>query len=179
MRSSALILTVPLSTLIFVGAIVDSAVAQQDVSSQARVSLIRAYPPVYSPIARAARVTGDVKLSVDVRPDASVSKVVVVSGHPLLSQAAIESAHKSTFECLNCKGEISSVDLTYTFRLRDDIDCSVRRLRSAKCFYLWKCGGWRNNGVARPVNVSQSQNQITIVADSECLESSSSDLAKN
>lgn len=179
MRSSALILTVQLSALVFVGATVDRAVAQQDVSSQARVSLSRVYPPVYPPIAKTARITGDVKLRVEVQRNAVVSSVVTISGHPLLTQAAIESAYKSTFECLNCQEETSSLDLTYTFLLREDIDCTVRRLRSAKCFYLWKCGGWRNNGVPRPIDVSQSSSRITIVADSMCTDASSVGLARN
>ena len=129
------------------------------------VSLAKLYLPVYPPLARTACVTGDVTIRVRVRLDGSISSAQEISGHPLLERAALESAQRSTFICRNCKEE-TSLELTYTFLLREDIDCTVRRLRSSKCFYLWKCGGWRDNRVARPVNISQSKNRTTILADS-------------
>jgi len=171
-------LVLQLSAGVFLVAVVERAVAQHDITSQAGVSLIKPHAPAYPPLARTARVTGDVKLQVGLRRDGTVSVVKVVSGHPLLNQAALESAQKSIFECRDCSKGTTLFDLTYTFVLRVDIDCSFRRLCSAKCVYLWKCGEWRPNGVARPIDVEHSQSHITITADSVCVETTYADLAK-
>ena len=156
-----------------------SAVAQdapaQDASSaqtaEAEVVLAKLSPPIYPPLARQARITGDVKIQVLIRKDGSVESAEVISGHPILKLAALESAQKSQFECRGCAEEKSAYSLTYAFELRDYGDCcntkpreaevtqspgrisivapnlclcdpsaELTKVRSAKCFYLWKCG---------------------------------------
>src|SRR6185312_11586438 len=59
-------------------------------------------PPKYPPLARTARVSGDVKLELQLLPDGAVSSVHVLSGHPLLAPAAVESAKASRFVCYGC-----------------------------------------------------------------------------
>lgn len=70
--------------------------------------------PTYPPIARAARIEGDVTLRLVVRPDGSVESADVVSGHPMLKQAAWDSASRSQFACLQC-GSRTTYSLTYRF----------------------------------------------------------------
>lgn len=147
-------------------------------SSEIGVALVKLYTPIYPEIARDARVTGDVNIQVEVRSDGSLSSVQVISGPPmngssLLKNAALESAQKSTFECHGCGQEAKTLSLTYTFNLREDIDCGFIRLRASKCLYLWKCG-YRDKYAPRPTTVTPSENHISVVADSVCVESSAS-----
>ena len=147
----------------------------QDVSSsktsETGVVLTKLSPLVYPPLARQARITGDVEVQVVIRKDGGVESAEVVSGHPILSQAALESAEKSEYECRGCTNPVT-YSVVYTFAFWDDGDCCnvgerapevkeaqgyitiaaagqcicdpasyIRiRVRSAKCFYLWKCG---------------------------------------
>jgi TonB family protein len=135
--------------------------------------------PIYPPLARQTRITGDVEVNIEIRRDGSVRSGVVVSGHPLLKQAALDSAQQSQFECRNCSDSDVPVHLTYTFQLatcdgycappaanqttqsyprviqsenhvtlidRPPCICDpagvqeVRKVRSLKCLYLWRCG---------------------------------------
>jgi TonB family protein len=138
---------------------------------QGEVILTKLSQPVYPPLALQARIVGDVELSLSVRQDGSVGSVQVVSGHPLLQRAALDSAHNSQFECRACGGPLTSYRLVYTFQLGPTVYCAprdgsypqvtqsqshvtlldepvgtcdtaaeIRKVRSAKCLYLWKCG---------------------------------------
>ncbi|MGA2746733.1 MAG: energy transducer TonB [Candidatus Sulfotelmatobacter sp.] len=105
-------------------------VAAQAPSSDAtpQAVLTKLVPPVYPALARQARITGDVKVQVLIRKDGSVESAEVVSGHPMLKQAALESAQKSEFECRGCEGVIS-YSLAYTFAIGNEChnapDCST------------------------------------------------------
>lgn len=155
----------------------------QVVSSSAtvedRVVLLKLSEPAYPPIARAARIQGDVSVTLGIRPDGSVESAVIVSGHPLLGLAALDSARQSRFECRACPSARNSYSLKYKFELvSPDVtkDCAtltdeelhehsakvnlsqheitvlalpvvicdpageIRKVRSAKCLYLWRCG---------------------------------------
>jgi hypothetical protein len=81
-------------------------------------------PLIYPPLARQTRVTGDVELKLEVRPDGSVASAVVVSGHPLLRQFALENAQQSQFACRDCREEVSSYRLLYTFELGPTSYCT-------------------------------------------------------
>ncbi|MFZ0138672.1 MAG: TonB family protein [Candidatus Sulfotelmatobacter sp.] len=123
------------------------------------VVLNNVYLPVYPPLARQARIMGDVKILVGVRQDGSVASAEVVSGHPMLKQAALDSAQKSTFLCRECKGAVTLFTVTYTFGTRvdsEDPDCggSTGR-RPAKCFGL----------PARKPAVGQTLDHVIILAD--------------
>ena len=150
-------------------------------SQQAAVVVTKLSPPVYPQLARQTRITGDVRLLLNLRPDGTLESASVVSGHPLLQQAALDSAEKSQFACEGCSGAIT-YSLVYTFQLTDlhcpssnepskessqeekslsqvtqsqshvtiiaegtifcDPGVAFRRVRSAKCLYLWKCA-WK------------------------------------
>src|SRR5580700_9621289 len=105
-------------------------IAAQTPASDAtpQVVLTKLSPPVYPSLARQARIMGDVKVQVLIRKDGSVASAEVISGHPMLKQAALESAQKSQFECHGCEGVIS-YSLAYTFAIGDEChntpDCSA------------------------------------------------------
>jgi hypothetical protein len=135
--------------------------------------------PTFSPLARQANVEGEVVVDVTVRQDAS-TEATVVKGHPLLKQAALDSAMESRFECRACSAPLSYT-LVYTFKRTSKGSCCdgmgvpveveqepqsydpqgrpqtrvtisaekiclcdpsptvTKKVRSLKCFYLWKC----------------------------------------
>jgi TonB family protein len=129
------------------------------------VALIEVVDARYPPLARQTRISGVVKLSVKVRPDGTVDSVDTISGHPLLEQAALDSAKKSRFECIRCTEPATAFILTYSFELPihdEDVHpashtadkvtitappvvidgggpITYTKVRSIKCLYLWKC----------------------------------------
>ena len=149
----------------------------QDVASDEAppnaIWLTQLAPPVYPPLARQARIMGDVKLRIGIRRDGSVATAEVIGGHPMLRQAALDSAKKSTLLCQGCTKEVTTYFLTYVFGFRDDGDCGGKRLRSAKCLYLWRCGILLPTPARSPV-VGQSKDRVIILADSMCVETTQS-----
>jgi len=124
-----------------------------------------------------------VELLLEIRPNGTVASAMVVSGHPLLQQAALESAKQSQFECKNCNEGVRAYRLRYSFELGPTEYCTetsdsskgnptggtlpasdsigkpcdygrlatrvlatwdspavAKKVRSAKCLYLWRCG---------------------------------------
>jgi len=132
------------------------------------VVLNNVYPPVYPPLARQARIMGDVKVLVGIRQDGTVASAEVLSGHLMLKQAALESAQKSTFLCRECKGAVTLFTVTYTFGTRIDSeepDCSgATGQRAAKCFGL---------PVRKPA-VGQTLDHVMILADPALVQAESS-----
>src|SRR5438270_9197196 len=61
--------------------------------------------PAYSPIARTANVSGDVRVLVSVGRDGTVASATALSGPPMLREAALESAQQSIFDCYACIGD--------------------------------------------------------------------------
>src|SRR5579863_722739 len=130
----------------------------------------------YPPLARQARIMGDVAIRIAIRHDGSVISAEVVSGHPMLQAAALESAQKSSFRCWPECAEGTTFVFVYTFGMRLDGPCccaSGERLRSPKCLYLWKCGAWRSLPGPPPA-LGASPNRAIILADAACVETNSS-----
>ena len=134
-------------------------------------------PPIYPPLARQARIAGDVKLELRIRPDGGIDSVEIVSGPPMLGAAALDSAKTSRFECYHCSAEGTGYSLLYTFALSArekpcepaeqspssehrvlgmhwsenhvtliaepiyicDPGDQLKKVRSIRCMYLWKC----------------------------------------
>jgi TonB family protein len=99
----------------------------QDSTSQVEPHLgftISKLPPaIYPPIALAAHVSGDVVLKIALRPDGVIDSAEVVSGPPMLRQAAIESIKQAQFECAKCEGVNTEFQLIYKFDLGPSITC--------------------------------------------------------
>jgi TonB family protein len=150
--------------------------------SQTGAVLVKLSPPVYPPLARVARIMGDVRINVHVRKDGSVESLELLSGHPMLAPVAIESAKKSQFECRDCGNENSSYLMTYTFGFLDDGRdrevVSQHPARAVKCLYLWNCGIVRTSTWQcpenRPTEINQLNGHITILASTVCVEANSS-----
>lgn len=90
---------------------------------QGNVVLIKLANPSYPPLARQTRIAGDVELTLEVRNDGSIQSASVVKGHPLLKQAALDSAEHSQFECRKCPDGIVSYSMLYTFQLIGSEGC--------------------------------------------------------
>jgi len=86
-----------------------------------QVVLVRLADPIYPRLAHQAHVYGTVRIGITVHPDGS-TEAAVVSGHPMLKQAALESATNSRFECQNCAAPLH-YSLVYAFELNSDSDC--------------------------------------------------------
>jgi TonB family protein len=84
--------------------------------------LISLAKPDYPQKARTANLSGDVQVLVSVKPDGSIASVNVLSGHPMLKQAALDSAQHSTFECNGCTGD-SVYSIVYRFEQAAEGDC--------------------------------------------------------
>ena len=137
-------------------------------SSQNEAVITKLSDPIYPLLARTAGVHGDVVLTLRIRSDGSVESVEYLSGPLLLTQAATDSAKASRFACRQCTDAVVSYSLTYTFQLSSNGNCcnsnvpqavsvfnnhvwttasevclcdpsAVRKVRSIKCLYLWKC----------------------------------------
>lgn len=130
------------------------------------VVLLTLSKPTFSPLARQANVEGEVIVDVTVRPDGS-SEASVVKGHPMLKQAALDSAMQSRFECRMCTAPLSYT-LVYTFTRTSEGSCC--------------------DGIGAPVKVEQEpqsydergrpQTRVTISAEKICLCDPSFTLAK-
>jgi hypothetical protein len=77
--------------------------------------LVRAELPLYPPAARAADVSGEVRLELQVR-DGVVASVRSLSGHVLLARTARESVRTWAFS----KGESFKATVVFDYRLVDD-----------------------------------------------------------
>jgi protein TonB len=69
-------------------------------------------PPVFPPLASKARISGTVVLEATLTAQGTVEAIRVVSGHPLLVQAAIDCVRQWVYEPTYLNGEPVSVILT-------------------------------------------------------------------
>ena len=148
-----------------------SAHAQSVDSSQA-LRIVKLKPPFYPPLAIAAYVSGEVDVDITLLDTGEPREVQVRSGPQMLREAAVESAKNSTFEAVPRSDSHSPYKLVYRFvldatscaegrgpsypRVSQDANlititekpvpicdpAADRRVRSPKCFYLWRCS-WK------------------------------------
>jgi len=76
-------------------------------------------PPQYPALARQTRVQGDVKIDAILDEQGNVIDMKVVSGHPLLYQAAVDALRKWKYEPTYLNDRPIAVELivTITFQL--------------------------------------------------------------
>jgi TonB family protein len=65
--------------------------------------------PAYSPLARAAHVSGTVEVQVIIDEDGKVIRAAAISGHPLLQAACVEAARNSEFTPSKLEGKAVKV----------------------------------------------------------------------
>jgi TonB family protein len=103
------------STFLWLSAAVIHCTAQQPTVTPISVPAV-----TYPAIASAARIRGDVTVSVSVRPDGTVAAATVEEGEPLLRDAALTAAKEARFECRGCGGVSVPYSLVFRFRLSDE-----------------------------------------------------------
>ena len=82
--------------------------------ASARDHLLQKADPIYPPIAAAARVEGDVAISVVIDAKGQIVSEKVVSGPPMLQQAALDAVKKWQFAPFTENGAAASVTTTLT-----------------------------------------------------------------
>lgn len=80
--------------------------------------LVRQPKPSYPPLARQARISGVVKFNAVIAKDGSIQNLTLVSGHPLLVQAATEAVRQWVYQPTLLNGEpvevITTIDVNFT-----------------------------------------------------------------
>ncbi len=80
--------------------------------------LINKVQPVYPPLAKQARIQGTVRLQAIIAKDGSVVELQVLSGHPLLQQAALDAVRQWRYQPTLLNGEpvevITTIDVIFT-----------------------------------------------------------------
>src|SRR5258708_5489205 len=76
--------------------------------------LIRKVQPNYPPLARQARIQGNVVLTAEISKDGSIENLRLVSGHPMLAPAAIEAVKQWKYKPYFLNGEPGEVDTQVT-----------------------------------------------------------------
>jgi protein TonB len=76
--------------------------------------VIHRVQPTYPPLARTARVQGSVVLAAIIGKDGTVQNLHVMSGHPLLTQAALDAVKQWRYKPYILNGEPVEVDTQIT-----------------------------------------------------------------
>lgn len=74
--------------------------------------LLRKVTPQYPPLAKQARIQGTVVLSALIGKDGSIQNLHVVSGHPMLTNAALEAVKEWKYKPYILNGEPVEVETT-------------------------------------------------------------------
>src|ERR1700720_4391441 len=77
-------------------------------------SIITQTRPLYPPLARQARIQGNVVLHAIIDKDGRVGELQVISGHPLLVQSALDAVKNWRYQPTQLNGEAVEVDTTIT-----------------------------------------------------------------
>lgn len=87
------------------------------VLTQGRV--LRKAQPSYPPIAKAARIQGQVQVQISISETGAVTDAILLSGHPLLREAALQSAKQWLFIPTELNGQrVRAIGLlTFNFKL--------------------------------------------------------------
>jgi periplasmic protein TonB len=72
--------------------------------------LVRRVNPNYPPLARQARIQGQVVLRAVISKDGSIENLTLVSGHPMLAPAAIDAVKQWKYKPYLLNGEPVEVD---------------------------------------------------------------------
>jgi TonB family protein len=86
-------------------------------SELAQANLVSSVAPVYPALASAARVQGSVRLQIEISIEGRVQNVTIVSGHPLLNDAAIQAVRQRIYKPFVLNGQTIPVITTATVTL--------------------------------------------------------------
>jgi protein TonB len=76
--------------------------------------LIRKIQPAYPPLARQARIQGNVLLQAEISKEGTIENLRLISGHPMLAPAAIEAVKQWKYKPYILNGEPVEVDTQIT-----------------------------------------------------------------
>jgi protein TonB len=76
--------------------------------------LIRKVQPVYPPLARQARIQGNVVLQAEISKDGTIENLRLISGHPMLAPSAIEAVKQWRYKPYFLNGEPVEVETQIT-----------------------------------------------------------------
>jgi protein TonB len=80
--------------------------------------LLHYVKPPYPPLARAARISGTVRLTAIIATDGSIQRLQVISGHPLLVKSAIDAVQQWRYKPTLLNGDavevITEIDVNFT-----------------------------------------------------------------
>jgi len=102
-----------------IGGIINSTAAIPKVATPQRVRvssgvstglLIRRVQPNYPPLARQARIQGQVVLQAEISKEGAIQNLQLISGHPMLAPAAIEAVKQWRYKPYLLNGEPVAVD---------------------------------------------------------------------
>ena len=83
-----------------------------------QANLIKQPKPVYPPLAKAARVQGTVKFQATISKDGTIQNLQLLSGPPLLVQAAMQAVQQWQYKPTLLNGEpvevITTIDVNFT-----------------------------------------------------------------
>ena len=79
-----------------------------------QAKLINRVQPVYPPLAKQARIQGNVVLHAIIAKDGTIQELQVLSGHPLLVQAALDAVRQWRYQPTLLNGDPVEVDTTVT-----------------------------------------------------------------
>jgi len=122
--------------------------------------LSKLHEPVYPPLAVQTRISGDVAVQLGIRQDGTLESAAVISGHPLLAVAALDSARQSEFACERCKSAITTYSMVYTFAIGTEV-------APGAC-----CTQGSPNAMASQrlvPRITRSENHITLVSGPVCI----------
>jgi periplasmic protein TonB len=74
--------------------------------------LVNKVAPLYPPLARQTRISGTVRLHAIIAKDGTIQQLEVISGHPLLVQAALDAVRQWRYRPTLLNGEPVEVDTT-------------------------------------------------------------------
>jgi protein TonB len=89
--------------------------AQQRIRQGGQVQaakLVNKVQPMYPPLARQTRISGTVRLHAIIAKNGTVEQLEVISGHPLLVQAALDAVRQWKYQPTTLNGENVEVDTT-------------------------------------------------------------------
>src|SRR6266851_3447285 len=74
--------------------------------------IVNRVQPVYPPLARQTRISGTVRLHAIIGKDGAIQQLEVMSGHPLLQQAALDAVRQWRYQPTLLNGDAVDVDTT-------------------------------------------------------------------
>ena len=81
-------------------------------------NLLRKVVPVYPPLAKQARIQGTVRFTAVIGKDGTIQNLQVITGHPLLQQAAMDAVRQWQYRPTLLNGEpvevVTTIDVNFT-----------------------------------------------------------------